>query len=125
MDYKRQDRVAGVIQKTLSRILIEDIMDPRLENVSVTRCELSHDLKYLKVFFSVLQDSPENRMNALSGMKSARGYYKRELGKRCGLRVVPQISFHYDDTVKQSVRMDELFRQIEIERKNKTDRGEE
>jgi len=119
MSYKRSSKVSGIIHKAFSRIILEDIMDPRLRNVTISRCEMSTDLKYAKVFFSVLGGLPEARKEALSGMKSAKGYCKKELGKRCGLRIVPELSFHYDDSVDYNIHMGELFNQIEQERKHK------
>ncbi len=116
MSYKRSVRVAEIIRETLSGILLGDIRDPRLKGVTITRCETSSDLKYAKVFFSVLDDTEDNKKDSLAGMKSAKGYWKRELGKRSGFRLVPELTFHYDSSVRRSVDMSKLLNQIKEER---------
>lgn len=111
LEYKRVDRIGEVIREEISAILREEVSDPRIQFVSVTRVEVSADLHYAKVFVSIL-GTPEKREEVLNGLKSARGFIQRSLGKKIRLRYTPEISFKIDTSIDHGIHIFELLQEI-------------
>ena len=112
--YKRADRVKHLLQQEISRILQLDIKDPRVKLVTVTKVNLTTDLRDAKVFISSLDSSIE-REDLLSGLTRARGYVRGELGRRLKLKYIPNIEFVFDDSLDQQERILNLIDQIHSE----------
>ncbi len=86
-------RINTEVQKELSIILREEIKDPRINSMtSVVSVEVTPDLKYCKVYISVLGDE-ESQKNTLEGLKSAEGYIRSQLAKTINLRNTPELLF--------------------------------
>ena len=111
MEYKRTDRIGEAIKEEISSIILQQVSDPRIQFVSITRVQVSADFHYAKVFFSVL-GSEKERMQALEGLKSARGFIQRNLGRRIRLRYTPEITFKMDTSIDQGIHICELLREI-------------
>jgi ribosome-binding factor A len=106
---RRQQRLEALIQTTLSELL-QEMKDPRLEMVSITRVDLAKDMKTARVAFSVLGD--ESRQNgALEGLQHARGRFQAGLHDQLKLRYTPVLSFEYDPAIAGSLRISELLRE--------------
>lgn len=116
MEYKRTDRIAESIREEISSILLKEIKDPRIQFVSITRVEVSPDLKHAKVFISAL-GSEEKKEEAFEGMKSARGFIQRELGHRLRLRYTPEIAFKVDTGIEHGLHIYELLTEIKNKEK--------
>lgn len=114
MSTRRQLRVAELIQQELASMIIFDLRDPRLAFVSVTRVQVSSDLRHANVYISSL-DGEETRADVLAGLHKASGFLRRELGNRTKLRYVPELAFHFDDGLIQSQRMSDLLDEIAIQ----------
>lgn len=114
MSTRRQLRVAELIQQELASMIIFDLRDPRLAFVSVTRVQVSSDLRHANVYISSL-DGEETRTDVLAGLHKASGFLRRELGNRTKLRYVPELAFHFDDGLIQSQRMSDLLDEIAIQ----------
>ena len=112
--FSRSDRVSGLIQKVLSDILKKDINDPRLKMATITGVKVSRDLKTARIYFSI-SGGKQNIKNAGDGFDSAKGYVKRTLAKKLGLRYMPDIKFFYDETFDYGSHIDELLKQIKTE----------
>ena len=112
---KRATRVGDQILRFIAELLIERIRDPRLSKVTLTDISLSNDLKNARIYFSVLGTEMEVK-EALNGLESAKGFIKRELGKRSQLRYVPDIIFDHDPTLETGNRLEQLFKKIEAEK---------
>ncbi|MBE9514318.1 MAG: 30S ribosome-binding factor RbfA [Dehalococcoidia bacterium] len=109
---RRTERLNKAIKQEISRLLEREVNDPRLGNlISVTEVSVSPDLKYAKVFVSILGNE-ENKTEMLAGFNSASGFLRRELASHLSLRTVPQLSFHYDDSIERGARVLELIRQV-------------
>lgn len=106
---RRQERLGELIKTTLSEIL-QEMKDPRLEMVTLTRVELSNDLKGARVFFSVLGDE-ERQESALEGFKHARGRLQARLHGLVRLRYTPVLDFRYDPAIAGSVRIAQLLKE--------------
>lgn len=91
---KRNERVSNLIAREVSLCLEFKVNDNRLKNVTVLNAEVSKDLKFCKIFFSVI--GPEKEIKkALSGFESSKNFIKREVFSKVLLRVVPDIRFEY------------------------------
>jgi ribosome-binding factor A len=108
---KRAVRVGDVILKEVAQLLIEKVRDPRVRGVTLTGIRLSDDLKLARIFYSVMGD--DTRVNeAQKGLESATGFLKREIGRRAGLRYIPDIKFAYDPSLETGDQMERLFDKI-------------
>jgi ribosome-binding factor A len=106
--------VAELIQQELATLIIFDLRDPRLAFVSVTRVQVSSDLRHANVYISSL-DGEESQAEVLAALRHAGGFLRRELGNRTTLRYVPELAFHFDDGLIQSQRMSDLLDEIASE----------
>ena len=101
----KNTRINGEVQKELSRIISQEIKDPRISPMtSVVACEVAPDLKSCKAFISVLGDK-EAQDSTLAGLKSAMGYIRRELARTVNLRNTPEIRFIIDQSIEYGVNM--------------------
>jgi ribosome-binding factor A len=103
-------------------LLLREIKDPRIGFVTITRVKISKDLRVVKVFFSVLGDQSV-RADSLTGLNSAKGFVRRELGRRLRLRYVPDIVFSFDPSLEHMSRLAELIHQINEEEKLEDEKG--
>ena len=110
--FKRADRVSGLIQRELSRLLWREVKDPRLAQVTITAVRVSPDLRQARVFFRGLA-GPEQLQGVLEGLESARGFLRGELGRRLRLRNAPELSFEVDQSVDWSLRVAQLLREVQ------------
>ncbi len=114
MPSNRIGRVNEEIQRELAA-LIPAVKDPRVADagmISVTAVETTQDLKYAKIFVSVLDKSASAQ--ALKGLKSASGYLRRELGRALNLRNTPELSFVRDDSIDKGAHILDLLRNPEV-----------
>jgi len=107
----RLDRISEAIRKEVSLILHDELKDPRLGFVTVTGVELSQDLRYAKIFFSVL-GSPEDYNKTKEALDSALGFIRRLIAQRINLRFAPEIIFKEDRSSEYSVRIQEVLEEI-------------
>jgi len=115
---RRTKRVAELIRHELGKVLIEDIADPRIGFLTVTRVEVSSDLRVAKAFVSFLGSEAEQR-TCLRGLQSARQRIQSALGERLTLRVRPEVLFRVDEGVKHSLEMSRLLSELAREREER------
>ncbi|HEY9689325.1 MAG TPA: 30S ribosome-binding factor RbfA [Coleofasciculaceae cyanobacterium] len=115
---RRVARVAEMIRREVSQMLMGDIKDDRvgMGMVSVTDVNVSGDLQHAKIFVSVY-GTPEAREAAMDGLRSATGYVRSELGQRVRLRRTPEVIFIEDTSIERGSRILSLLGQIEQHRK--------
>lgn len=115
-DSVRIRRVAEQIRGELSQILRDEVRDPRLGMVTVTRVKLAVDLGAATVFYSPLGEDPdEARQRELEGaMRKVTGFARRALSKRVKLRHTPELRFVLDDSIAQGSQTLELIRSLEV-----------
>ena len=108
----RIGRINEEVQRELSA-LIPTVKDPRVRGmISVTAVDVTPDLKYAKIFISVLDKGDSGQV--LKGLKSAAGYLRRELGGRLNLRHTPELSFVQDDSMAKGAKILEMLRDPEV-----------
>ncbi len=113
-EFGRPQRVAQELQKEIAIILQREIKDPRLGMmVTVSGVEVSRDLAYAKVFVTFLNDKDEEAVkNGLKALKEASGYIRTLVGKAMRLRIVPELTFFYDNSLIEGMRMSNLVSSV-------------
>ncbi|NLH02059.1 MAG: 30S ribosome-binding factor RbfA [Clostridiales bacterium] len=106
----RLDRINDDIQLVMSELL-RSIKDPRINQgmISVTRIETTGDLRYCKVYISVYGLESEKELK--KGLKSASGWFRRELGKRLSLRYTPELIFELDNSIEHGAHINQIINQ--------------
>jgi len=119
MKLYRPDRVAEQIMRDAAEILQREVKDLKLGFVTFSRVEVSKDLKYAKIFFTAL-GSPEEQAKSANALNRGRTFIQSRIGQRLNLRHIPEISFHIDKGIDNSLRVDELINKIheELEERN-------
>jgi len=115
MEGKRSEKVGDLIQREISGMLIKSIKDPRIGFVTITRVSVSDDCRSAKIYFSVA-GTAEDRQKTLDGLNSAKGFVRKELGRRVKLRYIPEIAFHFDPSIEYSIHIGEILHQLKEER---------
>lgn len=108
MSGRRNERLAEEIREETARIIAGGLNDPRIGFVTVTRAELTADLRHAKVFVGVLGDAAQ-RDKTLAGLKQAAGFIRRELGRRIRVRYTPEVVFQYDSGLDATDRVAQLI----------------
>lgn len=108
----KNTRINMEVQRELSEIIRSGIKDPRIHSMtSVVSAEVTPDLKYYKVYISVLGDADAQKAT-MEGLKSAEGFVRRELARRVNLRNTPEIKFILDQSIEYGVNMSHLIDQV-------------
>jgi ribosome-binding factor A len=111
---RRQTQVADAVQQHMSYLLQRELKDPRIGFVTVTAVEMSADLRYARIFISVL-GTPEEQQATMDAMASAKGFIRRELGARLDMRFVPELQFKLDTSAEYSDRISRLLNELKAE----------
>lgn len=109
--YTRADRVAVIMQRTLSDILLKEVKDPRLAMASITSVKLSKDLRHARVYF-VTTGGGRDPEEVAEGFRQAQGVLKRFLGRELDLRYMPEIQFFHDDSYDYGSRIEKLLHSL-------------
>lgn len=115
MPSRRQQQVSDLIQREISVLIQRELKDPRLGFVTVTSVEVTPDLRYARVFYSVM-GPPDEQKATQSALDHAAGFLRHELAARLDIRYVPELSFRHDASVAQGDRIARLLAEIEQER---------
>ena len=110
----RQEKLGELIAAELSDLLRTRVKDPRVGFASITRVEMSGDLRYAKVFVSVMGDSEEQK-ETMKGLKNATGFLRHELASRLTLRFMPDLVFKLDHSIEEGSRILDLINRVERE----------
>ena len=111
MASNRIHRINEEIQKELSNLL-RTVKDPRVTGmISVMAVDTTTDLRYAKVFISILDKSDEQQV--MRGLKSASGWLRRELGHRLQLRYTPELIFELDHSIEHGAHINDIIRHLD------------
>ena len=122
-DYSRTQRVGDQMQRELAQLIPREVRDPRLGFITITAVEVSRDLGHAKVYITLMgeADAPRIALN-LEILNDAAGYLRMLLGKLMKLRSVPQLHFHYDESVSRGVHLSALIeREVAEDRQHQDD----
>jgi len=105
---RRRERLAGEIHQEVARMIGAELKDPRLGFVTVTRVDLTADLRYARIFVGVL-GSADERGRTVDVLRGAAGFVRKEIGRRLRLRFAPEIDFRYDKGLDATDRVARLL----------------
>jgi len=105
----RKERVAHLIKSEVSGMILKELKDPRIGFVSVTGVEVSGDLRYATIYFTVLGEEQAVKAT-VAALKHATGYVRREVASRLRLRYAPEIRFKYDEAYQRAWHLEEVIR---------------
>jgi ribosome-binding factor A len=111
--FHRTDRVSAQLRRELGTLVHEAVREHGLPSVSVSDVEVTRDLAHAKVFVTALQQ--ERSREAVKALKELAPQIRFQLGRAVKMRHVPELHFHYDDSVDRGERIDSLLRASEAE----------
>ena len=122
----RMDRVSSAVKREVISLLQEEVDDPRINSVVVTKVEVTRDLRLAKVYYT-FEGTEEDKNEVKKGLKSASKFLRRELAKRATMKYTPELSFREDTDEVREESIGRLFEKIEeelgIEPKNEETEG--
>jgi ribosome-binding factor A len=107
----RQEKLGELMASDLSELIRTRIKDPRVGFASITRVEVSGDLRHAKVLVSVM-GTPEEQAETMKGLRNASGYLRHEMASRLTLRYMPDLSFKLDTSIEEGARMLGLINRV-------------
>ena len=111
-NFQRIDRISEEVRREVDRIIREELNDPRISGTfSITRAEVTRDLRFAKIFVSVLED--DKRDDMLKALKSAAGYIRRELARGIVIRQSPELSFVKDENIAYGVHIAKVLADVQ------------
>ena len=115
-DSVRVQRVAEQIRAELSQILRDEVRDPRIRLMTITRVKLASDLGAATIFYSPLGEDPDEarREELADAMRSVSGFLRRQLSRRVELRHTPELRFVFDDSIAEGSHMLGLIRSLDL-----------
>ena len=123
MQGKRVDRVSELIRNELGQAIVSRLRDPRVGFVTITHVDVSADLHYAKVFYSVIGDETK-RKETHEALSHARGFLQKDLAQTLNLRYTPHLDFYLDDSLDHSMEINQILTELDKEKKKETgDRG--
>ncbi|MFT8410256.1 MAG: 30S ribosome-binding factor RbfA [Schleiferilactobacillus perolens] len=111
----RIGRVEAEIQREVTDILLKRVRDPRVEGVTITGVDVTQDLAYCKIYYSILSDLASAAEKAQAGLDKATPLIRRELSQRLTTYKIPELSFHQDPSVRYGEHIDQLIRQLHVD----------
>lgn len=109
----RTERIGAEVQKELSKIIRDDLNDPRLADtaaVSVIEVRVTNDLSFADCYISVLGDT-NKKEDVIDALNQAKGYIKVLIGDRMRLRSMPEFRFKLDESIEYGAYMDKLIKE--------------
>ena len=104
MKYQRIDRISEEVRREVDSIIREELHDPRISGTfSVTRAEVTGDLRYAKIYIRVLEE--DKRDDLINALKNAKGFIRHSLGKRMIIRYTPELIFVNDKNIEYGVHI--------------------
>ncbi len=122
MSYRMQ-KVNSQIKREITKVIQQEIDDPRLEFVSITKVVTTPDLREAKVYFSVLKE--EDTQDVTKILNDMRGYIRKLLGKRLRIKILPSLSFFFDDTIRYSVHIYKKIEEVLGDKENNRNNNQE
>ncbi|MFH1093289.1 MAG: 30S ribosome-binding factor RbfA [Candidatus Omnitrophota bacterium] len=118
---QRKEKVASRIKEEVSTIIHDKIKDPRIGFLTITKVDITSDLRTAKVFYSIL-GADDKKKEAREGLKSANKYIRKLLGDTMELRYTPEIMFKLDTSIEYNLHIGMIFDKIEKERIEKEEK---
>jgi ribosome-binding factor A len=120
---QRTQRVGDLIKREIADIIDRKLKDPRIGLVTVTDVSVTADLRYARVYFTVLGAENE-RHRAQTGLESARSFIQGEIGRRIRLKFTPELSFHFDKSLQRGFHIDKILKELKTKHDEKPEGGD-
>lgn len=116
----RFERINEELKKEISHIISYELKNPNVTGlISVTKAKVTPDLKYAKIYVSILNSKNDNE--TLEGLKKSSGFIRSQIAKRINLRITPELVFEKDDSMEYGAKIDSILRGL---KKEENDKGE-
>ena len=109
---RRTEQIGEAIREEVAGIVGRGLKDPRIGFVTITRAEVTPDLRHARILFGVLGDAAQ-RDKTEAGLRQAAGFIRREVGKRLRLRYTPELTFQYDVGIEATHRVARLLEETQ------------
>lgn len=107
----RFDRINEELKREISHIISYELKNPSVTGlISVTKAKITPDLKYAKIYISILNS--KNEQETLEGLKQSAGFIRSQIAKRINLRITPELVFERDDSIEYGARIDSILREL-------------
>lgn len=107
----RLGRIDEELKKEISQIINYELQNPKVTGlISVTKAKITPDLKYAKIYVSILNS--KNVKETLANLKKSSGYIRTEIAKRINLRITPELIFELDDSMEYGAKIDQILKEI-------------
>ena len=117
MEYPRSYRVGELIHKNISEIISRGLKDPRIGFVTITSVDVTSDLRYARVYYTVIGSEKEKADSGI-GIEKATPYIRRQLASKMTIRHTPELTFVYDESIEYGNRIDSILKDINDESDN-------
>jgi ribosome-binding factor A len=114
MSGRRRERVGDLLRDEVSEIILRELSDPRLGFISVTRVDMSPDMKHARFFVSVF-GSDDEQASTLVALNNATGYIRKLLAPRLRMRAIPELTFRLDHSMEHAENVARILRELEPE----------
>lgn len=116
----RLNRIDEELKKEISTIINYELKNPKITGlISVTKTKITPDLKYAKVYVSILNS--KNLKETFINLKKSSGYIRTEIAKRINLRITPELVFVLDDSMEYGAKIDQILKEIMPYKEDKQD----
>ena len=110
---KRSEQLEKYLKREINKVIYREINDPRIKFVTITKIQVSSDLKYAKIFVSIFNDNDEGRQKlALEGLEHATKFIRGKIGKDLKLRFIPEIIFKIDKDIEYQYKLQKIISEI-------------
>jgi len=117
MSANRIMRISEEIKREVSNIIQNELKDPRVTGlISVTKAVVANDMKYAKVYVSIMANNTEEQNSILEGLKNAAGFIRKEVGQRINIRYTPEIIFQLDSSIEYGIKISNILKQISTDK---------
>ena len=112
---QRPTRLGDQIREEIAGLLAREVHDPGIGFVTITRVTVTADLQLARVYYTTLGDDKARRDSARA-LERAAPFLRRQLGRRLRLRRVPELHFHFDESIERQDRIERILQEIQAER---------
>ena len=124
MEYPRSYRVGELIHKNISEIISRGLKDPRIGFVTITSVDVTSDLRYARVYYTVIGSEKEKTDSGI-GIDKATPYIRRQLASKLTIRHTPELTFVYDESIEYGNRIDSILKELKDESDNNSGNPEQ
>jgi ribosome-binding factor A len=112
----RFERINEELKKEISNIISYELKNPNVTGlISVTKAKITPDLKYAKIYVSILNS--KNEKETMDGLKQSSGFIRTQIAKRINLRITPELVFVRDDSIEYGAKIDSILRELNVDNK--------